>query len=264
MKSLSESLFASFPQFAPRPADSAAAPRVRSTRKAAQWSAGVHQAYSYLSGRSRDPQQQAEIDRLYEQTLQDGPDFMRVRRAATYAPVPVTVYRKEAAAEIMKQAREIERETYTARQKGRHGGGLGRTALQLLEWFAFVMWPKARFGMYPSLEHIAAQARMHKDTVVEGIKTLERFGFLTVTRRRKRVETPFGMKQVQDTNAYVLNLAKGLGALALAIIGKTSESAKPSAKENILLSKREQPNFDPPDSEKYGFWGQLKEQWDGT
>ena len=98
---------------------------------------------------------------------------------------------------------------------------MGRPALDLLEWFAFVQWPKsAKFGMAPSLAHIAAGARMSRATVVEAMKRLELFGFLTIHRRRKRVPTPFGVKVVQDTNAYVLNLAKGLGALALAVFAK--------------------------------------------
>lgn len=217
-----------------RPALLPLATPIRSTRKAAQWSAGIHRAYSYLASRIREPSHQDELERQYQQTLEDGPDFLKVRRTADFAPVPIVAYRPEAAAEIMKQAREIERETYACRAKGKHGGGLGRMPLQLLEWFCFVMWPKARLGMFPSLAHIANGSRMSKETVTEAMKTLELFGFLTVTRRRKRIDTALGVKQVQDTNCYVLNLAKGLGALALAVIGKkppTSESTKPTAKE---------------------------------
>ena len=215
---------------------------IRATRKAAQWSAGIYRAYLYLSARIREPWQLAELDRQFQQTVEDGPDFLKVRREAEFNPVPVVAYNKAAAAEIMKQAREIERETYACRAKGKHGGGMGRMALQLLEWFCFVMWPMARYGMFPSLAYIAKGARMSKETVTESMKTLELFGFLTVTPRRKRIETPFGVKQVQDTNCYALNLAKGLGALALAMFGKKpqaedgtqarpSESSKPPAKE---------------------------------
>ena len=82
------------------------------------------------------------------------------------------------------------------------------------------------------------------------MKTLELFGFLTVSRRRKRVETPLGVKQVQDTNCYVLNLAKGLGALALAVFRNpasaatpVSESRKPTAREIHSYPKSERPSF---------------------
>jgi len=189
-------------------------PPIRATRKAAQWGAAIHRAWAYLAVRASDPAHEAGLAARLEQTLKDGPDFAKVRRNATFAPVPIVAYSRQAAAEIMRQAREIERETYAARAKGGHGGALGRMALQLLEWFCFVMWPKARFGMVPSLAHIAADARMSRATVVEAMKRLETFGFLTIQRRRKRVETPLGSKVVQDTNAYVLSLARRLAALA--------------------------------------------------
>jgi len=222
---------------------------IRSTKKAGQWSAGINRAYSYLSARFKEPWQLAELDKQFEQTLEDGPDFLKVRREAEFIAVPVVAYSPAAAAEIMKQAREIERETYECREKGKHGGGIGRPGMQLLEWFCFVMWPMAKNGMYPSLAYIAKGARMSKETVTQAMKTLELFGFLKVMRRRKRVQTPFGVKQVQDTNAYVLNLAKGLGALALAVFrkkpqtdtakqGQPSESRKPAAKETHYYTSK--------------------------
>jgi hypothetical protein len=219
---------------------------IRSTRKAAQWSAAVHRAYAYMTGRLRDPSQQAELDRYYEQTLEEGPDFLKVRREADFSPVPVVTFSKEAAAEIMRQAREIERETYASRAKGKHGGGLGRMAIQLLEWFCFGMWPRAPYGMFPSLAHIAAGSRMSKETVTEAMKTLQLFGFLTVQPRRKRIDTPLGVKVVQDTNGYVLGLAKGLGSLALAVFARKrqpSESTKPSAKETHFYPQKGQRRF---------------------
>jgi hypothetical protein len=188
--------------------------------KAAQWSAAIYRAWRYLSGRVREPAHQVELDAMLEKTLAAGPDFACVRRNATFAPVQVFAYSPKAAAEIMRQAREIERESYATRDKGAHGGGLGRMALQLLEWFCFSLWPKARFGMTPSLAHIAAAARMSRASVVEAQKRLALFGFLAVQRRRKRVETPLGAKVVQNCNAYVLSLARGLGVLALAAFGK--------------------------------------------
>lgn len=255
---LSQKLFPAPPQLPPH-----ALQAIRSTRKLAQWKAGISQAYAYLSGRTHDPQEQGWLDLHHEQIMQDKPDFARVRRTATFAAAPVIIYNQAAAAEIMKQAREIERSSYAARAAGKHGGSLGRQALALLEWFCFVMWPKARHGMFPSLAHIATQTRMNKDTVVAASRTLELFGFLTVMRRRKRVQTAFGVKQVQDTNAYVLNLAKGLGALALTVIDKVkaSESGKPSAKETIFFNRGFQPKGAAEKGEAWGFWGQIKEAW---
>ena len=220
------------------PTASPASP-IRSTKKAAQWSAGIYRAYSYLSGRAREPWQKADLDRQLTETLEGGADFLKLRANAAFAPVRCVAYSEKAAAEIMKQAREIERETYARRDKWKHGGSIGRTAMQLLEWFCFVMWPKARYGMFPSLAHIANGARMSKQAVVDAMKVLQLHGFLTVQPRRKRVQGAFGVKVVQDTNAYVLNLARGLGALALAVFGKKpqrSESTRPAAKEIIPYS----------------------------
>jgi hypothetical protein len=236
---LSERLAARLDALAAPPALLPPANPVRSTRKAAQWSSAVHRAYSYVSGRIRDPAQRAALDSYYAKTLEEGPDFLKVRRTAEFVPVPCIKFHDATAKEIMRQAREIERETYACRSKGKHGGGLGRMALQLLEWFCFVMWPKARYGMYPSLAHIAAGARMSKETVVEAMKALQLFGFLKVDPRRKRIETPLGVKVVQDTNCYVLNLAKGLGELTLALFRKKkqpSESTKPTARETRFYS----------------------------
>jgi len=206
-------------------------PPIRAIRKAAQWGAAIHRAWGYLVGRAREPWEVAKLDELLAQTLKDGPDFAKVRRNATFAAVPVVAYSREAAAEIMRQAREIERESYAHRAKGAHGGALGRTALDLLEWFCFVQWPKSgRFGMVPSLAHIANGARMSRATVVTAMARLERFGFLTIWRRRKRIMTPLGAKVVQDASAYVLGLAKGLGALAIEVFRKnTPRTARRSA-----------------------------------
>ena len=199
---------------------------LRSRRKVASWEASIHRAYGYLTSRLRDPSLQPELDRRYAQTLEEGADFLKVRNNADFSRVPVVAYRYQEAVAIMQQAREIEQETYATRSKGKHGGEVGRMALQLLEWFCFTMWPRARFGMFPSVAHIASGARMSPSSVNEAIKTLKLWGFLTVQPRRKRVDTTFGVKVVQDTNAYVLNLARGLGQLALAVIGKKSRPSE--------------------------------------
>lgn len=262
LSNLMPSLFPAQERARPDSAPLSGARACRSTRKAAQWAADLTRSYGYLLGRQRDPQQREALGREFEAALQEGPDFLRVRRDAQFGPVPAPVYSREAAAEIMKQAREIERGSYAARAKGKHGGALGRTAIQLLEWFCFVMWPKARYGMFPSLAHIAEQARMSKDTVVSAIKTLELHGFLTVIRRRKRVQTAFGPKQVQDTNGYALNLAKGLGALALAVFGKRSESNSPAAKETNFYLQNASGRIHTSKRNNSGFWGTLKDAWE--
>jgi hypothetical protein len=197
-------------------------PPIRAARKAEEWRAAIYRAWGYLSGRVREPGEAAKLDELLERTLKEGPDFAKVRRNATFARAPVVAYSRESAAAIMRQAREIERESYAHRAKGAHGGALGRMALNLLEWFCFTMWPRARYGMVPSIAHICSGARMSRPTAVAAMATLERFGLLTIQRRRKLIQTAFGPKLVQDTSAYVLNLADDLpAALAPPAVAKT-------------------------------------------
>jgi RIO-like serine/threonine protein kinase len=82
--------------------------------------------------------------------------------------------------------------------------------------------------LYPSLEAMATLSRKSKQAVVTAIKVLERMGFITVHRRVKRIQTPYGVRCVQDSNAYEFHLpTKGLGALAMAVFcPRHSESTK--------------------------------------
>jgi hypothetical protein len=242
-------------------APGAGPPPILSTRKAAQWQAATYGGYVDLARRTSDPEQRAELDRLLEQTIAAGPDFAKVRRNATFAPATGVAYSREAAAEIIRQAREIERGSYASRLKGAHGGALGRMALQLLEWFAFVIWPRTPYGMVPSLAHIAAGARMARATVVAAMKRLEAHGFLTVQRRRQRLATPLGVKIVQATSSYTLNVVSGLGALALAVFGRkpplTAERPKGGSEFRRLPAIRNDGSFlrtaPPTDARKPGF-----------
>lgn len=212
---------------------------LRSFRRAAQWASAINRAYYYLSSRVSEPTAQAALDRYYERAMKDGPDFMKVRATADFSRVQVERFDKAKASEIMKQARQIEYESYKTRAKGKHGGQLGRTAIVLLEWFCFVFWPRAPHGMFPSIAHICAGARMSRQTVVNAIKTLKLFGFLDVQPRRKVIDTPLGEKVVQATNCYVLKLVEGLGALALQVFsrkGIRSESSKQPAKETHIYN----------------------------
>jgi hypothetical protein len=235
------------PAFPGKPAFGSPTNSIRSTRKAARWGAAVHRAYVYMSDRVHDPAARAALESYYQQTLESGPDFLKVRATADFSRPEAIPFDKAMAAEIMKQARQIEQGSYAARGKGKHTGLFSRTAMQLLEWFCYVFWPCARYGMFPSITHIMKGARMSRQSVVTAMKTLKLFGFLDVQPRRKVVETPLGTKVVQDTNCYVLRLAKGLGALALSVFGRKkqpSESSKLPAKE-IHISKKEETQIDP-------------------
>ena len=116
----------------------------------------------------------------------------------------------------MFMADTIERKSYAVREKGKHGGTLGRSALTVLRVLLFVV-QKREGCLYPSLETIAKLARMSKPTVIKAITTLVLMGFLTVYRRCKRIMTPLGIRVCQDSNCYEYHPPTGLGALGWAI-----------------------------------------------
>ena len=213
---------------APQPTR-AAQPQPRHDR----WRQGIDRAYYSMSART-DPAQQAKLDILYASEIAGGPGYAKVRRNAVFGKADVVAYSAAAAAAIMKQARQIENGTYASRAKGKHGGCLGRAAMAVLEFMLFVQWPRSHYGLSPSIAHIARGARLSRSTVCEALKTLELHGFLKITHRRKIIQTVFGPKIVQDTNGYQLQQVAGLGAMALELAARGSESNRSTAKEIII------------------------------
>jgi hypothetical protein len=207
---------------------------VRQKRRAADWRSQITRAYAYNYGRARSDADREALDAAYEQAMGDKPDFARVHRNSDFMEPPKRPFNAKEAQEIMRQARAIERGTYANREKGAHGGAIGKSALRVLETLLFVMWPTARRGIYPSLEHIAARAQLSRRTVQTAIAVLKLFGFLQVFRRIKRVATVLGSIFAQDTNAYLIQLPSGLGALGAAIFAARPEGKVFQAKESIF------------------------------
>ena len=129
----------------------------------------------------------------------------------------------------------LERKTWASREKGKHGGALGRSALELLRTLLFVV-SKGEGKLYPSLDELARLARMSRQTVISAIERLKSLGFITVHRRIKRIRTSLGLRVVQDSNAYVYDLPTGLGALGWATICR-SESKQFYCKRNTKDKK---------------------------
>jgi hypothetical protein len=73
--------------------------------------------------------------------------------------------------------------------------------------------------VFPSLEGLAYLAGVSRRSAFAAISLLEKWGFLTITRRSKRVTTPFGQRLVQDTSLYRLILPQGLAAMGLMALG---------------------------------------------
>jgi hypothetical protein len=139
-------------------------------------------------------------------------------------------------------ANVIERKSWAARAKGKHGGALGPVAMEVLKTLLFVI-KKVDGRLYPSLEALAMLSRKSKQSVVTAIGVLERMDFITVHRRAKRIQTPIGIRVVQDSNAYEFHLpTKGLGAIAMALFcpgvseSTRSDAIRPESKTGAQTS----------------------------
>jgi hypothetical protein len=182
-------------------------------------------AAGYFYQRASTPEQRAQVDVAYQEALAAGPDFTRYHRGSEFRHPPRVNTDRNFIARIMFMADVIERKSWAVKQKGKHGGALGRSALMVLRVMLFVV-SKKDGGLYPSLETIAKLARMSKPTVIKAIATLVLMGFLTVYRRIKRITTPLGLRVVQDSNAYTYDMPGGLGALAWAIWRPAGSTAR--------------------------------------
>jgi len=218
-------------------------------------------AHAYLSSRARTEAEQEAADRLYEEAMRQGPDFIRYRTGSDFREAPKLSMDRNAYARIINALEMIERGTYRhSRQKGKQG--IPRTAARVLK---ALLGLAMRYGrVFPSLLGIAQLACVCKQTVVDCLKVLELYGFVVVHRRCKRIRTPLGFKVVQDTNAYTVQEPKGFGALALAFFGRASESRKQAASSLHSYPMKERDEFSRPWGVPDGVFSDLRAQWDAA
>lgn len=215
---------------------------VRAQRREEAWRKGVVATASRLL--AVHPDHAAEIEQEMERELAAGPDFTRYRRGSVFDEGPQNNTDRNFCARVLFIADTIERKSWRNRQKGKHGGALGRSALTVLRVLLFVV-KKSKGRLRPSYDHLARLCRLSRRVVVSAMETLKRMGFVTVYRRCKRVRSMLGERVVQDTNAYEYHLPRGWGALAWSIFRPASECTKitPTAvREETPLSSRENTN----------------------
>ena len=107
---------------------------------------------------------------------------------------------RKAAAKLWHAARRWDRET---RQRGRHGGAIGRTALGALYVLLFDFLNHRTGRLDPSLEAIAAKAGCCRRAVVNAIRRLRDLGLLAWQRRCEEDRDAEGRFRLrQRTNAY--------------------------------------------------------------
>ncbi|WP_040620583.1 hypothetical protein [Rhodovulum sp. PH10] len=263
---LSDVLQLHFPEVTGAPRDSVPSPTgkvtsPRSRNRAAAWAQDMARAHAYMSSRARSEAEQEAADRLYEEALRQGPDFTRYRTGSDFREAPRLNIDRNAYARIIFALEMIERGTYRhSRKKGKQG--IPRTAARVLKALLGLAMRHGR--VYPSLLGLAQLACVCKQTVVECLKLLELYGFVVVHRRCKRIRTPLGFKVVQDTNAYTVQEPRGLGALALSVFQRASESRKLAASSFQSHSIKEQKQNPLPWGIPDGVYGNLRVQWEAS
>lgn len=194
--------------------------KVSQVKTAAEWHSAPHRAA-------------AECERLYQAEAEKIAAVLacrgagKFRRGSGFKNPPKNNLDRNFVARVWFVAKMIEQKSWNCRAKGKHGGSVGAVGLEVLRTLLFVI-KKIDGRLYPSLEAIAKLSRKSKQAVVKAIKVLELMGFITVHRRVKRIQTPYGVRVVQDSNAYEFHLpATGIGALAMAVFcPRPSESTK--------------------------------------
>lgn len=199
------------------------------TRQAGREVAWQRQIYKTASDLMNiAPERADEIGEMAQREIERGPDFKRYRRGSQLADAPQVNTDRNFLARVMFIADTIERKSWRNREKGKHGGRLGRSALTVLRVMLFVV-KKHKGRLCPSYDHLARLARMSRRAVVNAVQRLKLMGFITIHRRCKRMRTEFGVRVVQDNNAYEYHMPQGWGALAWSIFKPASECSNSTA-----------------------------------
>jgi hypothetical protein len=192
-----------------------------------------------------------------------GPDFARYRRDSAYMEAPKLSVDRNAVARIKFKLQAIRRGTWKVKEKGKHAGAVKHSVIEVFDALAFFA---LRYGrVYPSLTGLAQAATRSRQTVVNALKVLQLFGFVTVHRRVRKIRTALGFKTVQATNAYTIQEPTGWGALAYAAVMRTSsESKNQPAKKSDFSFNRARSRVSASPSPKEDFWGGLRAAWEAS
>jgi Helix-turn-helix domain len=203
--------------------------RARCRKRAEQWQSDMHRAAAKLM--VAYPDDSDTIAEHLEREIDAGPDFTRRRRGSDFHAPPKVNTDRNYINKLMFMADMIERRTWERKDAGKHGGIFGRSALTLFRVLLYVV-NKSNGTLFPSYDTLARLCRMSRRTVISAMAVLIRMKFVTAYSRCKRIQTPFGIKCVQDSNAYTYHLppTKGAGSFAWLIFRTTSECKRFAAK----------------------------------
>jgi hypothetical protein len=204
----------------------------RARKRAARWQSDIARGFAYTTARACNDAERAALERAYEAMLAEGPDFTRYHGGSSFIAPPKISMDRNALARLRVKLHALFKASWRTKAKGKHCGIIQRTTLDVFD--ALLSLAKKYGAIYPSLDGLAHLSQCCKNTVIAAIKELERFGFIVKHRRIKRMETPLGVKVVQDSNAYDLtDPMAGFGALAMRIFcGAMNFSTACSASES--------------------------------
>jgi hypothetical protein len=250
--------------------DSGERPLARAQQRAARWQSDLARGFAYASQRARNDAERAALERAYEATLSEGPDFTRYHGGSDFIAPPKISMDRNALARLRFKLHGLFKGSWGTKAKGKHCGVIQRTTLDVFD--ALLSLAKKYGEVYPSLDGLAHLSQCCKNTVIAALKELERFGFIVKHRRIKRVQTDFGVKVVQDSNAYDLtDPMNGFGALAMRIFcGETSAAGSRSPSESnkwaaMNPSSSNQEGYGQksrPDRSPDGAWAGLRAAWE--
>jgi hypothetical protein len=217
--------------------------KIRQADRANHWRRDLERKCGDLIGRATTAADRAAIEAAYIQESALGPGFLRCRRNAVFSEDRSTKLNREGLARLERAWAFLARKmTETDRKAARDRGGTTRRTLSrsTIDVLGALLWlARKHRTVFASIEGIARLASVCRRTAADALKTLESWGVLEITRRRKRVTSPTGRAcEAQDTSLYCLKAPEGLAAMALRVFGwgtgckeRTAEESKNRASD---------------------------------
>jgi hypothetical protein len=139
----------------------------------------------------------------------------------------------------------MERKSYARRGRYQRNGQFGKVATELMRTILFRLNKSDGGKVYPTYEVLAELTQYCQRAIIYAMAKLVTFGFITLHRRCKWMETRYGRRLVQDSNAYEYHLPKtGLGKLAMAVFCSPSSDCTGIREESLTDTGEQEPKTD--------------------
>jgi hypothetical protein len=199
----------------PKPADVRSA---RSRNRAAAWRRDIALWREFSLGRSRSVREREEIEREYNQRMEQGPDFTQHHGSSTFDEAPLQKIDEEGRRAILRAYDEIRRWSWKNARKP-HGQAVSRAYREVLSALLALALRHGR--VFPSYDKLADMACCSRSTVYRALQWLKTWGLLTWQRRVKRAASRLGTVVRQTSNAY--SIITDLAELGRAVFRRDPE-----------------------------------------